>query len=124
MCCIRYSRGGGVIAWRNSIMLFVNADPEQSKYVNKFLENGRKLVWFPAAGQTQYHPLIQRLLAASRPRPQGQLQVPLQHCATSRSQLDPGGPLFSKSLASKIRKGNDAKPKLIVCLDISGLERV
>ena len=62
----RYSRGGGVIAWRNSIMLFVNAEPaSQAKYANKFLEGGRRLVWFPAPGQTQHHPLIKRMLHAT-----------------------------------------------------------
>ena len=45
-------------------MLFVNAEmsPGARKYANTFLEGGQKLVWFPAAGQTQHHPLIKRML--------------------------------------------------------------
>ena len=47
-------------------MLFVNAEksPER-KYGNVFLEGGRKLVWFPSAGQTRQHPLIKRMLNAN-----------------------------------------------------------
>lgn len=56
-------------------MLFVNADSSQSKYPNAFLEGGRKLVWFPSPGQTQFNPLIKRMLAASIPGPDSIVKV-------------------------------------------------
>lgn len=45
-------------------MLFVNIDPGAAgaPYANTFPEGGRRLVWFPSAGQSARNPVIRRML--------------------------------------------------------------
>ncbi|KAK9830490.1 hypothetical protein WJX72_012028 [[Myrmecia] bisecta] len=62
---IPYARGGGVVGWQNAVMLFVNVnvdDPSNrsraSSYPNAFLDNGRRMTWFPSAAHSVHHPVI------------------------------------------------------------------
>lgn len=56
----RFGRIGGVLPLANALLLMVNLDGN-AQYANQLLEEGRRMTWFPGAGQRPDDPLSRRL---------------------------------------------------------------